>query len=255
MACDVTRYRRYRIHPRRIRVHVGTARTPIHDWLALTIVRACFRRDGGCKHRDHITSAGTRTGRSAGHRGLARQGHPWAPPTTVRAPTSPYSAKWPSRSSCASSTRDGTERRVTLPGWTASSGTLPAVSSRASAMATRISRPARPGQRVALQSQQAAARPVLEGHRRRLRLEPVAVRLNRRPDSRNDDDSAAGMPKSVVISPRSSTGGVDRRRNAEYADSIIYEAHVKGTDRDASRHPRPAPRYLCGHRIRRSSST
>jgi glycogen operon protein len=57
---------------------------------------------------------------------------------------------------------------------------------------------------------------------------PVAVRLQlRRPDSRNDDDSAAGMPKSVVINPFFDWG-VDRPPQREYADSIIYEAHVKG---------------------------
>jgi glycogen operon protein len=47
------------------------------------------------------------------------------------------------------------------------------------------------------------------------------------PDSRNDDDSAASMPKSVVISPFFDWG-VDRPPQREYADSIIYEAHVKG---------------------------
>ena len=47
------------------------------------------------------------------------------------------------------------------------------------------------------------------------------------PDSRNDDDSAADMPKSVVINPFFDWG-VDRPPQREYADSIIYEAHVKG---------------------------
>ncbi|WP_099023381.1 glycogen debranching protein GlgX [Mycolicibacterium palauense] len=47
------------------------------------------------------------------------------------------------------------------------------------------------------------------------------------PDSRNDDDSAACMPKSVVINPYFDWG-VDRPPQHEYADSIIYEAHVKG---------------------------
>jgi glycogen operon protein len=47
------------------------------------------------------------------------------------------------------------------------------------------------------------------------------------PDSRNDDDSAASMPKSVVINPYFDWG-VDRPPQREYADSIIYEAHVKG---------------------------
>jgi isoamylase len=47
------------------------------------------------------------------------------------------------------------------------------------------------------------------------------------PDSRNDDDSAASMPKSVVISPFFDWG-VDRPPRHEYADTVIYEAHVKG---------------------------
>ncbi|MGD9619196.1 MAG: glycogen debranching protein GlgX [Mycolicibacterium sp.] len=47
------------------------------------------------------------------------------------------------------------------------------------------------------------------------------------PDSRNDDDSAASMPKSVVINPYFDWG-TDRPPQHEYADSIIYEAHVKG---------------------------
>ncbi|VEG46751.1 glycogen debranching protein GlgX [Mycolicibacterium flavescens] len=47
------------------------------------------------------------------------------------------------------------------------------------------------------------------------------------PDSRNDDDSAASMPKSVVINPYFDWGN-DRPPDYEYADSVIYEAHVKG---------------------------
>ncbi len=47
------------------------------------------------------------------------------------------------------------------------------------------------------------------------------------PDSRNDEDSAANMPKSVVINPFFDWGN-DRPPDHEYADSVIYEAHVKG---------------------------
>ncbi len=47
------------------------------------------------------------------------------------------------------------------------------------------------------------------------------------PDSRNDDDSATSMPKSVVISPYFDWGN-DRPPDHEYADTVIYEAHVKG---------------------------
>src|ERR1700752_3210770 len=47
------------------------------------------------------------------------------------------------------------------------------------------------------------------------------------PDSRNDEDSAVGTPKAVVISPYFDWG-VGRPPHHEYADTVIYEAHVKG---------------------------
>ncbi|MBB6627739.1 glycogen debranching protein GlgX [Nocardioides sp. KIGAM211] len=47
------------------------------------------------------------------------------------------------------------------------------------------------------------------------------------PDSRNDDDSAARMMKSVVITPFFDWEG-DRHLAIPYNESIIYEAHVKG---------------------------
>ena len=47
------------------------------------------------------------------------------------------------------------------------------------------------------------------------------------PDSHNTDDSAAHMPKSVVVNPYFDWG-VDRPPKHTYADSVIYEAHVKG---------------------------
>ncbi|KQW47285.1 glycogen debranching protein [Nocardioides sp. Root1257] len=47
------------------------------------------------------------------------------------------------------------------------------------------------------------------------------------PESRNDDDSAAHMMKSVVITPFFDWEG-DRRLDIPYNESIIYEAHVKG---------------------------
>jgi isoamylase len=53
------------------------------------------------------------------------------------------------------------------------------------------------------------------------------------PDSHNTDDSAAHMPKSVVVNPYFDWG-VDRPPKHTYADSVIYEAHVKGlTKRNA----------------------
>jgi glycogen operon protein len=53
------------------------------------------------------------------------------------------------------------------------------------------------------------------------------------PDSRNDDDSAGHTPKCVVINPFFDWG-VDRPPRHPYADSVIYETHVKGL---TQRHP------------------
>jgi isoamylase len=47
------------------------------------------------------------------------------------------------------------------------------------------------------------------------------------PDSRNDGDSAPRMPKSVVINPFFDWGN-DRSPGRDYADTVIYETHVKG---------------------------
>jgi glycogen operon protein len=47
------------------------------------------------------------------------------------------------------------------------------------------------------------------------------------PNSQNDDDSAAFLPKCVVINPFFDWG-VDRPPKRPYTDSVIYEAHVKG---------------------------
>ncbi len=53
------------------------------------------------------------------------------------------------------------------------------------------------------------------------------------PDSRNDDDSAAAMAKGVVVNPFFEWGG-DRPLKTPYAQTVIYEAHVKGL---TVRHP------------------
>ncbi|SIR62648.1 glycogen debranching protein GlgX [Williamsia sterculiae] len=47
------------------------------------------------------------------------------------------------------------------------------------------------------------------------------------PTSRNDDDSAPYMPMSVVINPWFDWG-TDRPPRHNYAETVIYEAHVKG---------------------------
>ena len=63
------------------------------------------------------------------------------------------------------------------------------------------------------------------------------------PDSRNDDDSAASMPKSVVINPFFDWG-TDRPPQHEYADTVIYEAHVKGLTETHPDIPERMPRHL-----------
>jgi glycogen operon protein len=47
------------------------------------------------------------------------------------------------------------------------------------------------------------------------------------PDSQNDEDSAANLPKCVVINPFFDWG-VDRPPRRPYHESVIYETHVKG---------------------------
>ncbi|MGZ4540594.1 MAG: glycogen debranching protein GlgX [Blastococcus sp.] len=58
---------------------------------------------------------------------------------------------------------------------------------------------------------------------------------------RNDEDSAAHMPKSVVVNPFFDWGN-DRPPQTTYAQSVIYEAHVKGL---TMTHPR-VPEELRG---------
>jgi glycogen operon protein len=58
------------------------------------------------------------------------------------------------------------------------------------------------------------------------------------PDSVNIDDSAAHMPKCVVVNPFFDWG-VDRPPRHPYADTVIYEAHVKGLTQRHPEIPRP----------------
>jgi isoamylase len=50
------------------------------------------------------------------------------------------------------------------------------------------------------------------------------------PGQRNQDDSAPHVPRSVVVNPYFDWNG-DRHPRTQYADSVIYEAHVKGLTR------------------------
>jgi len=82
-----------------------------------------------------------------------------------------------------------------------------------------------------------------QGHRcnpNKLLLDPYAKAIDGQVDwdeavfgyhfengERNDDDSAAHMPKSVVVNPYFDWG-VDRPPRTPYNKTVIYEAHVKG---------------------------
>ena len=107
----------------------------------------------------------------------------WAPPTTVPGPTSPCSARSPNGSNCACSTPTAPRPASTCPRWTAWSGTPSCPgSSRASCYGYRVHGPYDPAAGPSLQPEQAAAGPLRQGHRRPVRLGPVAVRLQlRRP--------------------------------------------------------------------------
>ena len=53
------------------------------------------------------------------------------------------------------------------------------------------------------------------------------------PDGRNDDDSAPYVPRSVIVNPYFDWGQ-DRALRLPWADTVIYETHVKGA---TMRHP------------------
>jgi isoamylase len=96
-----------------------------------------------------------------------------------------------------------------------------------------------------------------QGHRcnpNKLLLDPYAKAIDGQVDwdeavfgyhfengERNDDDSAAHMPKSVVVNPYFDWG-MDRPPKTPYNKSVIYEAHVKGL---TMTHPR-VPEALRG---------
>lgn len=124
---------------------------------------------------------------------------------------------------------NGHEERITLPEATAHCwhGYLPGVG---------------PGQRYGFRVDGPWA--PLEGHRcnpRKLLLDPYAraiggvvtwgpavlPHLMDDPDVQSDEDSAAAVPRSIVIDPEFDWGH-DRPRRRHFQDTVIYEVHVKG---------------------------
>ena len=93
----------------------------------------------------------------------------------------------------------------------------------------------RPGQRPALQPEQAAARPLRPRHRRLGDLGPGAARP--RPDDParpGQADSAPFVPRSLVTDQAGYDWEGDTQLRRRSADSVLYEVHVKGF---TARHP------------------
>ena len=98
----------------------------------------------------------------------------------------------------------------------------------------RVHGPYEPAARAALQPGQAADRPVREGDRGAGALERGATCCPYVPDGDedadlepDDEDDAPRVPKSVVIDPHFDWEG-DRPPRTPFAETVIYEAHVKG---------------------------
>ena len=154
----------------------------------------------------------------------------WARPTTAPGRTSRSSPRSPSASSCACSTTTATETRVAAArGRRLRLARLPARRRPGPALRLPGARPVRPAHGPAVQPEQAAARPVRQGDRRRGRVGRGACSATSStiPDERNDDDSAPHVPKSRRDQPVLRLGRRPPPRTP-YHETVIYEAHVKG---------------------------
>ena len=152
-------------------------------------------------------------------------------------------------SSSACSTSDGTETRVELQDVDALRlARVPAPGQPGQRYGYRVHGPYDPTNGPALQPEQAAARPVREGDRRRRRLGPVAVLYEfGDPDSRNDDDSAAHACTRRRRSTRSSTGPATAHPTCPTPRRHLRGAR-QGPHRAAPGHPRGAARHVRRHR-------
>ena len=108
----------------------------------------------------------------------------------------------------------------------------------------RVHGPYDPRGGPALQPEQAAARPVRQGHRRHLRVEPVAVRLQlrrpRQPQRRRlgGQHAQVGRHQPVLRLGRRPPARPRVRRHRHLRGAR------QGADPDASRHPRADPRHV-----------
>ena len=183
---------------------------------------------------------------------------PWARTTTGRAPTSRCSARWPRRSSCACSTPQGHETRVRLPEMDGLDlARLPARHRARPALRLPGARALRPGQRAALQPEQAAAR----SRTRRRSTAPssgssrCSATTSATPTAATTPTRPPQMPKSVVINPYFDWGN-DRPPQTPVRRVGDLRGARQGPHPTASRHPRRDPRHLRRDRAsRRSPST
>ncbi len=145
---------------------------------------------------------------------------------------------------------DGTETRVDAArGRRLRLARVPARRRAGAALRLPGARPVRPGARAAVQPEQAAARPVREGHRRHLRLGPVAVQLHTSATrtAATTRTRRRTCRSRVVINPFFDWG-VDRPPRRQYNETVIYEAHVKGLTETHPGIPEEHPRHLRGDR-------
>ena len=63
---------------------------------------------------------------------------------------------------------------------------------------------------------------------------------------KSDEDSAAGMPKCVVVDNEFDWGG-DKPPGTPLVDSLLYEVHVKGFSKLNPNVPRESEGHLCRH--------
>ena len=112
----------------------------------------------------------------------------------------------------------------------------------------RVHGPYDPADGQPVQPEQAAARPVREGHRRHLRVEPVAVRLQLRRSRQPQRRRLGGQHAEV----RGDQSVLRLGRRPPAAARVRRLGHLRGArqgpDRNAPGHSRADPRHLRGHR-------
>ena len=166
---------------------------------------------------------------------------------TGPARTSPSSRRWPSGSSCVSSKRTARRRATRCRRPPGSAGTATSrTSSRASATATAFTARGRRRRAAAATRPSCCSTPTPRRSMGRCEWnEAVFAHHFADPEnSRNDDDSAPFMPKSVVINPYFDWSN-DRLPNIPLHETVIYETARQGLHRAPPGHPARDARHLC----------